>query len=77
MVVDFAEKKDEVEEATIMGKSNFRFKTSDWIWLNCIYNLLCPKFNLETFLINFNGTIVAQDTNILTQNRAFCTECSL
>jgi branched-chain amino acid aminotransferase len=22
-------------------------------------------------LINFNGTIVAQDTNILTQNRAF------
>jgi hypothetical protein len=46
MVVDFAEKKDEVEEATIMGKSNFRFKTSDWIWLNCIYNLLCPKFNL-------------------------------
>jgi hypothetical protein len=25
-------------------------------------------------MINFNGTIVAQDTNILTQNRAFCTE---
>jgi branched-chain amino acid aminotransferase len=32
---------------------------------------ICSKQNLGHFMINFNGTIVSKDANILTENRAF------
>jgi branched-chain amino acid aminotransferase len=32
---------------------------------------ICPEQNSGLFMINFNGTIIASDTSVLTQNRAF------
>jgi hypothetical protein len=64
-------KKDEVEKQLWENQISDLKHLMDLYSKIVFYTYLCPKFNLGFFMINFNGTIGAQDTNILTQNRAY------
>ena len=55
-----------------MGISNFRFKTCYRFCLDFPFlNLYLSRLSVTFFMINFNGTITAAETNLMVNNRAF------